>query len=186
MPHLKTISVCFCAMLATSTVASEQDDTTEQQGYPEAEVLPESGDEVERYRAAGDWTVYSNLTRKTCFMTRLYDNGGAVQMGLTKDGDYGYIGVFVKGAEVEGEIEDVTALINGNTYTGKGYPATHLEGGYQGGYILANNTKLRYDLAQGEEMVAFPDTGYGVIVDLKAAGNAIFEVRKCTEELQAG
>jgi hypothetical protein len=183
---MKAVTIAMCATLATSAVASEHENAEDQQEFPEAEVLPEASDEVERYRAAGDWTVYANSTRKTCFMTRLYDNGGAVQMGLTKDGDYGYIGVFVKGAEVEGDIRDVTALINGNTYTGKGYPATHLEGGYQGGYILANNTKLRHDLAQGEEMVAFPDTGYGVIVDLKAAGNAIFEVRKCTEELQTG
>jgi len=183
---LKTMTIAMCATLATSTVASEQENTSDHQRSAEAEVLPEASDDVERYRAAGEWTVYANLTRKTCFMTRLYDNGGAVQMGLTKNGEYGYIGVFVKGAEVEGDIDDVTALINDNIYIGKGYPATHLADGYQGGYILANNTKLRYDLGKGEEMVAFPDTGYGVIVDLKAAGNAIFEVRKCTEELQQG
>lgn len=182
MRLMKAVAIAISANLATSAVASEQENTADQQMHPEADVLPEATDEVERYRAAGDWTVYANLTRKTCFMTRLYDNGGAVQMGLTKDGEYGYIGVFVKGAEVEGDIEDVTALINDNIYTGKGYPATHLEGGY----ILANNTKLRYDLGKGEKMVAFPDSGYGVIVDLKAVGNAIFEVRKCTEELQTG
>lgn len=186
MKVLIAVKIGLCTALATSAIASEDEETSDQQGYPEAEVLPEASDEIRRYRKAGDWVIYENLTRSTCFMTRNYENGGAVQMGLTKDGKYGYIGVFVKGAEVEEEIEDVTVLVNGNLYTGKGYPAVHLEGDFQGGYLLANNTRLRYDLGKGEELIAYPDQGYGVTFDLKAAGNAIFEVRKCTEELQEG
>lgn len=172
------LSLPVCAALLTPGFASDE-------AYPEAEVLPEASDVVENYRMAGDWAIFANKTRGTCYMERTDDAGGAVQMGLTKSGEYGYIGMFVKGAEVEDEIKDIAISVNGNVYVGEANPATHLEGGYQGGYILSNNKDLRHDLGKADEMYAFPDAPYMVTVDLKGARNAIFEVRKCTEELQS-
>lgn len=172
------LSLAACAAFATSGHASDE-------AYAEAEVLPEASDVIEEYRRAGEWMIFANKTRSTCFMTQTDDFGGAVQMGLNKAGDYGYIGMFVKGAEVEDEIKDIAISVNGNIYVGEANPATHLEDGYQGGYILSNNTDLRYDLGKADEMFAFPDAPYMVTVDLKGARNAIFEVRKCTDELQS-
>ncbi len=181
MIPLKFTSIAVSIALSIPAIASA---TEEQTGYAEAEVLPSATDEIGKYRRAGEWTVFENKTRKSCFMTRTDESGGAVQMGLTKSGEYGYIGIFVKGAQVEDEIKEVAIVVNGNVYVGEANPATHLEGNYQGGYILANNTKLRHDLGKGDELVAFPDAPYSVLVDLKDAGKAIFEVRKCTSELQ--
>ncbi len=148
--------------------------------------MPEASDVVETYRTAGDWAIFANKTRKNCYMEKTDDFGGAIQMGLTKSGEYGYIGMFIKGAEIEQDVTDIAISVNGNVYVGEANAATHLEGGYQGGYILSNNPQLRYDLGKADEMYAFPDAPYMVTVDLKGARNAIFEVRKCTEELREG
>lgn len=178
--NFKLVSgLALCAALATPAFASDT-------SYPEAEVLPEASDVVENYRKAGDWAIFANLTRKTCYMERTDDAGGAVQMGLTKSGDYGYIGMFIKGAEVEEGVRDIALSVNGNVYVGEGTAATHLEGGYQGGYVLSNNPDLRRDLEKADEMYAFPDAPYMVTVDLEGARNAIYEVRKCTQGLADG
>ncbi len=179
MKSLTAGSLVLSFALATMAMASDEE------AYPEAEVLPEASDEIEKYRNAGDWSIYRNMTRGSCFMTRTDDYGGAVQMGLTKDGNYGYVGVFVKGAEVEEGVKDIAIVVNDNIYVGESSSATHIEGDYQGGYILSNNKQLRLDLEKADEMIAFPDAPYMVTVDLKGSRNAIFEVRKCTEELQS-
>ncbi len=169
-----------------AVVAFASDDAAEEEAYAEAEVLPEATDTIEDFRRVGEWMVYANVTRGSCFMTQTDDFGAAVQMGLTKSGEYGYIGIFVKGAEVEEGIKDIVISVNDNIYVGESYSATHLEDGYQGGYILSNNTDLRYDLGKADEMYAFPESPFMVTVDLEDARNAIFEVRKCTEELREG
>lgn len=177
MTHHFTIGAALCLALSMPAAASDEPTSIH-------DVLPAATDTIEEFRRAGDWVVFANQTRNTCFMVRTDDFGGAVQMGLTKAGDYGYIGMFVKGAEIEDEIKDISILVNGNTYVGEANPALHLEGGYKGGYVLSNNTDLRYDLGKADELYAFPDAPYMVTVDLKGARNAIFEVRKCTTELR--
>lgn len=175
--NLKLVTqLVVCAALTAPAFASDT-------SYAEAEVLPEASDVVETYRTAGNWAIFANQTRKTCYMEQADDAGGAVQMGLTKSGDYGYIGMFIKGAEVEEGIKDIALSVNGNIYVGEATAATHLEGGYQGGYVLSNNPELRYDLGKADQLFAFPDAPYMLTVDLKGARNAIYEVRKCTEEL---
>ena len=151
----------------------------------EEAVLPASSDEAEKYRNAGDWTVYKNLTQSSCFAVRAGDTT-AVQLGLTKDKQYGYIGVFVKGAEVSDEEQAVAIVVNDNIYVGEVGPATHLTDGYQGGYVLANNKDLRLDMERADEMVAFPESVNKVTVDLAKSRAAIYEARKCTDELQGG
>jgi hypothetical protein len=177
MKTLTIFGMVLSTSLATASFASDD-------AYPEAAVLPEASDVITDYRRAGEWMIYANETRGTCFMTQVDDFGGAVQMGITKSGEYGYIGLFVKGAEVEEGIKDIVISVNDNIYVGESNSATHLADDYEGGYIISDNTQLRYDLGKAEELYAFPDAPYMVTVDLKGARNAIFEVRKCTSELQ--
>lgn len=151
------------------------------------DVLPMSTDEITMYRNAGDWSVHQNLTRKTCFISRSGENGGLIQMGLTKEEDYGYVGIFSKNLDVEEGIKEIAILVNDNVYVGHSKGVTHnLEGGYKGGYVLGQGKEFRMDLEKGEELIAFPDSPYVYIVNLKGSSNAIYEARKCTNELQGG
>lgn len=180
MKTLKKIGLAAGICLATTfSVSANAED--------EAAVLPKAGDNIQEYRRAGEWMIYENQTSGHCFMTRSdEESGSAVQMGITKSGAYGYVGAFIKGAEVEEGIKDVAVEVNGNIYVGESNTAVNLADGYKGGYILSDNKQLRLDLGKADEMHIFPDAPYSVTVKLKDAHNAIFEVRKCTDELQAG
>ena len=170
------LGAALCAVLAGPVFATEE---------ALEDVLPVAGDEITEYRQAGDWVVFANNSRANCFMTKS-DASGAVQMGLTKDGEYGYVGAFVKGAEiVEGE-KAIAISGNGNMYFGESNSAVNLSDGYNGGYILSNNITLRYDLRKADEMYLFPDAPYSATVNLKDARKAIFEVQECTKKLQEG
>ncbi|SLN46011.1 hypothetical protein ROA7450_02249 [Roseovarius albus] len=151
----------------------------------DADVLPSADDDIAIYRTAGPWTVYQNNTRKHCLIAQKGDNGGLVQMGLSKSGDYGYVGAFSQSAEVQEGLKEVVVLVNDNVYTGEASGVgTGLEDGYKGGYIRVNNPNFVKDLEKEGEMIAFPDTPYIYTINLAGTKNAIYEARKCTEELQ--
>jgi hypothetical protein len=152
------------------------------------DVLPLSTDEIAHYRDVGDWVVHENRTRGSCFISRTDEAGHLVQIGLSKDSDYGYIGIFQKGIELEEGTNAVAVLINGNLYVGESKTLVHgASGDYQGGYVLAkdeNRKQLRLDLEKQKEMIIFPDKPYTVTVNLDHVRNAIFEARECTSKLK--
>ena len=167
----KTIAVLLLA--ATPALAADQD------------VLPVNTDEIAQYRNVGDWVVHENLTRGSCFISRADDAGHLVQIGLTKDNDYGYIGIFQKGVELEEGTNAVAIVVNGNLYVGESKTVAHgASDGYQGGYVIANDKQLRLDLEQQKEMIVFPDQPFTVTVKLDRVRNAIYEARECTRKLQ--
>lgn len=149
------------------------------------DVLPAAGDEISQYRNVGNWSVHENRTRKSCFVSQADDKGNLVQLGLTKDNEYGYIGIFKKDADLPEGDEAVAIVVNDKLYVGR---ATNVvqgaSGNYKGGYILANNKQLRLDLEKSKEMVVFPDLPFIVTVNLDDMRNAIFEARECTDKLQ--
>ncbi len=150
------------------------------------DVLPVATDEIAKYRNVGEWTVHENRTRGTCFISRSDDAGNLVQMGLTKNAEYGYIGIFRKGADVTEDDEMVAILINDTLYVGDAEKLVHgASGGYKGGYVLANDKQVRLDLERASEMIVFPESPYTVTVDLTGVRKAIFHARECTRFLQA-
>lgn len=171
----RTITILLLGA-ATSAIAADQD------------VLPLSTDEVAHYRDVGEWVVHENRTRGSCFISRTDAAGHLVQIGLTKDREYGYIGIFQKGAELEEGTNDVAILINGNLYVGTSKSVVQgASDDYQGGYVVAsdqNRKQLRLDLERQKEMIVFPDKPFTVSVNLDHVRNAIFEARECTEKLQ--
>jgi len=171
----KTIAI-FLVGAATPAVAADQD------------VLPLNSDEIAQYRNVGDWVVHENRTRGSCFISRSDDAGHLVQIGLTKDSDYGYIGIFQKGIELEEGANAVAILVNGNLYVGESKAVVHgASDDYQGGYVIAsdeNKKQLRLDLEKQKEMVVFPDKPFTVTVNLDHVRNAIYEARECTTKLQ--
>jgi len=75
--------------------------------------------------------------------------------------------------------------VNGNLYVGVSKTVAHgASGGYQGGYVIADDKQLRLDLEQQEEMIVFPDQPFTVTVSLDHVRNAIYEARECTRKLQ--
>lgn len=152
------------------------------------DVLPLNSDEIARYRNVGQWVVHENRTRGSCFISRSDEAGHLVQIGLTRDSDYGYIGIFQKGIELEEGTNAVALLVNNNLYVGESKAVVHgASGDYKGGYVLAtgpSGKQLRRDLETQKEMIVFPDKPYTVTVNLDKVRNAIFEARECTNKLQ--
>jgi hypothetical protein len=171
----KTI-VAFLLGAATPALAADQD------------VLPLNSDEIAHYRDVGQWVVHENLTRGSCFISRADPAGHLVQIGLTKDNDYGYLGIFQKGVELEEGTNAVAILINGNLYVGQSKAVVHgASGDYEGGYVLAtgeSRKQMRLDLEKQKEMVVFPDKPFTVTVQLDRVRDAIYEARECTKKLQ--
>jgi hypothetical protein len=173
MKKISRALTAFLVLAAAPVLAADED------------VLPVNTDDISKYRIAGDWEVRQNETRGSCFISRSDAEGYLVQMGLTKNAEYGYIGIFKKGADVTEGSEMVAIALNGNLYVGEVSKLVHgASGDYKGGYILANNKNIRLDLESASEMVVFPESPYTVTVNLEGVRNAIYEARKCTRELQ--
>ncbi|MFD0859874.1 hypothetical protein [Roseovarius aquimarinus] len=148
------------------------------------DALPTKGDEISKYRDAGAWTIRKNETKGSCFASYKAENGAIVQFGFTEDETAGYLGLF---GQTDAAIEtgqNVAFIANGNLYGGvaTGVGAS-IEDGYEGGYVLVNNTDFVQDVEAGEELVVFPETPQTYIVDMSGASAAVYEVRKCTNEM---
>lgn len=147
-------------------------------------VLPSSMDDIERFRNVSGWTVYQDKTSKSCFFSREdKENGAVVQMGLTKSSALGYIGLFSKDFEVEEGLVDAAMVMNDIVYTGQIKRVTKTVGGYQGGYIVGFTEDLRKALNTSAEIVVFPDAPYMYKIDLDGVKNAVYETRRCMEDL---
>ncbi|MFY0691304.1 MAG: hypothetical protein JXR14_05195 [Paracoccaceae bacterium] len=100
--------------LASASVAHASD----------ADVLPTVNDEIEVFRNAAGWTVYKNITSQSCFISRSDEVNSAIQMGLTRDKEFGYVGAFVKDFEPEEGAKAIGVIVNGNLYVGESRPQT--------------------------------------------------------------
>lgn len=168
----QTLLCGAAAALMLATTASHAADES---------ILPTAGDAVETYWGAKWWTVFKNTTRKSCFIEWRGDTS-AVQAGLTKAQDAGYLGAFLKDAEFPDGEREVTIVLNGNLYTGKATTVSQsLSGGFNGAYITVTNPQFIRDLEEAREFVAFQDTPYTVKVMLKTPANAIERARICMD-----
>lgn len=149
-----------------------------------SEVLPSSGDAFTAYSEVENWTIYSDATTGTCLAERADGEGNVLQMGLTKDHGYGYIGVFTTADVKIKSKQDVSIAIDGSVFTGEshGIKSKKLVGDYKGGYILANNPDFIKAIEEGHELVAFPQKTGAFVVDLSGTKRAIEETRKCNME----
>lgn len=176
MDILKPVQTLFAGVAAATLMFA----ATSSHAADES-ILPAAGDKVDTYWDAKYWTVFKNTTRQSCFVEWRGETS-AVQAGLTKAQDAGYLGAFLKDAEFpEGE-RDVTIVLNGTYYTGKATTVSQsLSGGFNGAYIVVTNPQFVRDLEEAREFVAFQDTPYTVKVALKTPRNAIERVRICMD-----
>ena len=159
------------AIWGSCALASDQD------------VLPTGKDSIEVYRNAAGWTVFKNHTRQSCFFSRSGKGKSIIQMGVTKNQEFGYVGAFVKDAGLESGAKDIAVIVNGNVYRGE---PSSVAGGYRGGYILVNNFAFINDIKASRELIAFPNSPHAVKLSLRGAESALHETRECMRELQRG
>lgn len=172
---MKRVSVLFAAIAVSIAPAFAQE---------AADVLPLNTDEVEEYRAWKEWAIFRNNTRGHCFGTKS-DESGLIQMGMTADETMGYVGVFVQRDVDPGESNEIAVEVGDQIFTGEtSGPVGNLSGNWHGGYILSNNKDFRRAIEKNDTLLAFPDQPYAIVLDIKGANNAIYEILKCSQEMQ--
>lgn len=147
--------------------------------------IPSSGDSFTIYKDLGEWTVYADAGTKTCLAERADAEGNVFQMGLTKDHQYGYIGVFTL-ADVDIKKEqNLDIIVDGKMFAGKafGLKSKKLKGDYSGGYAVTDSPELVDAIANGQTLIAFPEKEGLFVVDLTGTKKAIEETRACNKEI---
>ncbi len=151
-----------------------------------SDVLPASSDNLAVYEEVGDWTVYSDATRLSCLAERSDANGNVMQMGMTKDLSAAYVGVFTLADIPIKENQPVEIAVDGTVFTGEsfGIRSGKISGNYSGGYVLSNSPDFVTGIAEGRELVAFPEKTGLFVIDLTGTKRAIEEVKKCGAALR--
>lgn len=144
-----------------------------------------AADTFEKFGEVEGWKVFADNEKKSCLIEATDDLGNVVQMGLTKDRDVAYIGVFTQAKTnlKRGEKKAVAILLGDNMYVGE---STAMRGnitkGYSGGYVLTDDPQVVTDIAQQYEMVVFPEKEYAFVVDLTGTKKAIEMARECNAQ----
>ena len=139
----------------------------------------------EKYGSVEGWNVFIDHEKKTCLIEIMDSEENVIQMGVTKNRNVGYIGIFTKGetAVTRDKRESVAILIGDNMYVGE---ATGMRGniteGYSGGYVTSDNPMFVKDIEQQYEMMVFPETEFSFVVDLTGTKKAIAMGRECNEK----
>lgn len=147
-------------------------------------VLPGPDTTFTPYGAVAGWNVFVNDARKTCMIERIDDAENVVQMGLTEDRGFGYLGIFTKNdiGLTEGE-EPVAVLIGENLYAGTARRITSgLRDGYSGGYIVSDDPQFVEDIMQQYSMLVLPETDFAFVINLDGTMRAIEAARTCNAE----
>ncbi len=137
----------------------------------------------------GPWSIYADHDRGTCLIEGIDPNGFVVQMGLTADHNYGYVGVFSKEffKTDSGHVEKMAISVNGNVYTGEmAEMKRNVADGYQGGYVVSADPKFAVDIQKGYTLTAMPENGEGVVISLDGTHDAIEAAKKCNAKLAGG
>ena len=148
----------------------------------ETDVLPKQNAEFTKWGEAEGWNIFVDQSRGTCLIERVDANKNVVQMGLTKDQKFGYLGVFTQ-ADVKPKDNRVHLLLDNKAYFGDADSAPRkLAQGYKGGYILANNPDFVDDIMKKYTMTVYPEDANSFEVSLDGTFKAIEAARKCNAE----
>jgi hypothetical protein len=142
-----------------------------------------------KYGEVEGWKVFIDQEKKSCLIEAVDEAENVVQMGLTKDRGYGYLGVFTKGETTikAGETEAVAILIGENLYLGEAMGMRgNITKGYSGGYVVSDDPQFAEDLAQQYTMTVFPEKEYAFVVDLTGTKKAIEMARECNDKQISG
>ncbi|WP_113912309.1 hypothetical protein [Roseovarius dicentrarchi] len=136
----------------------------------------------------GPWTVYGDTDRGTCLIEGVDPNGYIVQMGLTADDRFGYVGIFTDkdfGA-VEGQTQPIQIVVNDNAYVGEvAEMRGNVQPGFQGGYVLASDPQFATDIQKSYEMTFVPANGTSAVINLDGTYDAIEAAKACNAKMAA-
>ncbi|CUH42618.1 MULTISPECIES: hypothetical protein [Ruegeria] len=165
---LRTLTTSAAIALGTACVALADDG-----------VLPKDNAEFEKWGDESGWTIYVDKSRNACLIERVDENENVVQMGLTADKEFGYVGVFTK-ADVEFKDNKVHLRLDDKAYVGDATAApSNLARDYKGGYLLANNPNFVDDLQKRYVMTVMPEDANTFDVSLDGTLKAIDKAREC-------
>jgi hypothetical protein len=147
------------------------------------DAVPSSSDKFSIFGQVQDWTIYSDATTGSCLAERTDSFGNAIQMGLTRDREHGYVGVFTTAETDIKSGQEVVIAVDGVLFVGTstGILSGKLKDGYSGGYVVTNNPNFVTAIAEGRELVAFPERTGSFVVNLDGTKAAIAEIRKCNQ-----
>lgn len=147
--------------------------------------IPSSSDNFTIFKDLGDWTVYADANTRTCLAERADEVGNVFQMGLTKDHQYGYVGVFTLADVTIPSSQEIAIIVDGQMFAGKafGLKSKKLKGDYAGGYALTDSQELVDAIANGQTLIAFPEKEGLFVVDLTGTKRAIEATRACNMEI---
>ena len=172
MSKIKLLTAAAIATMVSTQLATASD------------VLPSSDSTFRMWGEESGWNIFVDEGRNACLIERVDENANVVQMGLTKDHEFGYLGVFTKNADVQGRKEPIVLSLDGNLYSAEARKKTkNLAEGYVGGYFLANNPNFVEDVMKRYEMIVFPEDAYAFPVSLDGTMKAIEAARKCNMEV---
>lgn len=140
-----------------------------------------SADTFKSYGSVGHWNVFVDETKGSCVIETRQTEGLIVQMGLTKNKDLGYLGVFTQDPTdfKKGDKRELIIDLDGDVYTAE---STAMKGnitpGYSGAYILANNPNFIADVANKQTLKAV-DTERVFTLDLTGTKKAMMMGSEC-------
>ena len=145
--------------------------------------VPESSDSLSVFSKNGEWTIYADNSRNTCLAERVGDSGNVIQMGIMPSQTEGYVGVFTKADVKVAPKQPIEIAVDGSVFVGeaRGLVSLGLSKEYKGGYVVSNSPDFVDAIANGRELIAFPDGPGAFIVDLTGTKRAIEQIRKCQE-----
>lgn len=145
----------------------------------DTDVLPTASDDIEFYRTASGWIVYKNVTRESCFATKK-DDTQAIQMGLTKDKNVGYLGGFSTEYVPDNGAQFVEFEVDGRPFTGTAVDVSRsLNEGFKGAYVLVNNPNFVDSVRYSYEMAVHLEKSTNVIMNTSGAYYAMYEAEQC-------
>jgi len=148
-----------------------------------ADPIPQSSDAFSVYAKDADWTIYADASTKTCLGERVGPEGNVIQMGMTQDKGEAYIGVFTKADIGIQDDQPIEIGVDGTIFTGtsRGIVSGELKDGYHGGYVVTNNPDFVNAVANGKELVAFPEKTGVFMVNLDGTKKAIEQIEACNK-----
>lgn len=176
MKFIKTAIVAGAVAAASAAGAQSTVDAADV-----ANVLP--GNSGFRLYQAG-WHVMIDIARETCLIERSGVDNNVIQMGMTRDGNFGYIGLFSQNAAAlgDGEIRPVVIELGENVYYGSVVGvAGQLRGGYAGGYVVTPDVAFFEDVARQFEMTIRVAALEPIVVSLSGTLDALETARECME-----
>ena len=143
--------------------------------------VPESSDALSVFEKDGEWTIYADASRNTCLAERVGVEGNVMQMGIMPNQTEAYVGVFTTGNVQIEPSQKIEIAVDGTIFTGQahGLVSLGLSEQYHGGYVVSNNPDFVSAIANGRELIAFPNVTGAFMVDLTGTKHAIEEIKKC-------